>query len=581
MSSSSSYDQWTRKYNARLCDFIEDLEDSFGEEFPAIGNMRTLLSSIDPYSPMLAQKAWPFLNKNRHFLMQKTPQDAMFDTDDMFGLSTFGMDVRKFWAIAKQTDNAGTIHDELKYQLKLLDKLHECKPFAIPSTAPNTVKDAKEASVSVSKAASVSASVSVSKEAAAKSAPSDVKTSHSDEKKKPLPVTPSPSDEKETKQATYQMQQMMKRLLPLAGDDPELQQDFEKMILNSDANAQEPTEKQHDIFERMLEGLLSNILPSSDVELENALPNDQKNDPRYRAAFEESRKLDADERRRKIRDIFKHMAVPQDSNDPIVKQKAAQSEVRAQDRKTKTKQNSRYRMEAHFNYRLLEFMEHMLDFRGRKTYISQATGKETLYYPQIKETYEQIKALFTQNNATTLIIQPFGEWAVKHHAQLKARDKSILTTPALYDHPFLTAFKMDRLWKSFNDQTEEDLWKRTHRIVTLATVYHDMNNQGFGDLMDIINEVLEDSKIDYDVNPKTFRGHKKLVDSIIDRCAESSGMERFKNIFGKMQNSGANSLDGILQLVDHLTPNLAPRTKGQKKDKGPKKDRFETEDIAK
>jgi len=138
------------------------------------------------------------------------------------------------------------------------------------------------------------------------------------------------------------------------------------------------------------------------------------------------------------------------------------------------------------------------------------------------------------------------------------------------------------LCKTFTEETQEDIWNRTHRIVTLATVYHDMNNQGFGDLMDIINEVLEDAKIGYDVNPKTFTGHRHLVNSIIDRCAEQQGMERFKNIFGKMQASGENGLDGILKLVDHLTPNVSQGTKINPKraaKREAKRNRFDTEDM--
>jgi hypothetical protein len=225
----------------------------------------------------------------------------------------------------------------------------------------------------------------------------------------------------------------------------------------------------------------------------------------------------------------------------------------------------------------------LVAFRGVQKWKNKK-GKEVLYFPELAETYQQIKQLFTADNATIAIIKPFGEWAVKHHAQLKAHDMSPFTNDGAYDHPLLGKLRCNDLCKTFNQETQEDIWGRTHRILTLATVYHDMNNQGFGDLMDIINEVLEDAKIGYDVNPKTFKGHRQLVDSIIDRCAESSGMERFKNIFGKMQSSGQNGLDGILKLVDHLTPGStgAPKInpkRAAKKEAKLQRSRFDTEDM--
>lgn len=568
------YNNRLQRFNERLLDFISDLKESFEGQFPSFKSMHTLASSLDVHSPLAADKAWDFFNQNRHYIESKAPQDKMFDCDDMLGFSTFNINVRDFWSSAKAADKDGetamTIHTELGNLLKLLDKIHACKPFPTASTR-KTVDEKKKSLDPTPNQSHVDNSA-----ASFTLFPTEVKSSPAPA---PAPST-SPKDIQKQKQAADQMHAMMKRLLPLAGDDKDLQNDFETMIResqNAPANS-EPTDKHHDIFERMLEGLLSNILPSQD---ENGSGSNRMQDPRQRAAASALQQVETDDRRRKIREIFKHMAAQQDPTSAESNNNNGNNANTATATKPRptTKENSRYRIEAHFNYRLLEFAEHMLKFRGQATFKPKSGGEPKLYFPEISKTYKYIKELFEKDNATMAIIKPFGQWAVKHHADLKDRNNALFTDRTKYDNPFLTQFAPDRLWKSFDEGTTQDVWNRAYRIITLATVYHDMNVQGFGDLMDIINEVLEDAQIGYDINPKTYTGHKRLVDSIIDRCAQSSGMERFKNIFGKMQTSGENGLEGILQLVDHLTPNVNQSQKQRSNTSKRKKQQTQTKEY--
>lgn len=524
-----------------------------------------LTSQLGEFSTLAADKAWPFFNQHRALIENKSPQDELFNCDDVLGLAMFDIKPRALWHMAKTSDTTGdtamTIHTEMGNLLKLLDKIHACKPFSTPSTKTIVSADEKKKSLDVTQQSTK---------------PSNEKNPSKDSGSIERKETKETKEEKENKhatnqkKATEQMRQMMERLIPLAGDDQQLKADFATMLKESDSNpTAEPTEKQQDIFERMLDGLLSNILPAADE-------SDPSQDPRLRAVSSATQKVQTDQRRKKIREIFKHMATTPEAlpqNDESVTTKTTAIAKKAT-------QNSRYRIEAHFNFRLLEFFEHLVAFRGKETFKNKQ-GQSVLYFPQLEKKYQEIKQLFTNDNSTTAIIKPFGEWAVKHHAALKAHDISLFADAKQHDHEMMKTLHCVLLCKSFNDETQQDIWNRTHRIVTLATVYHDMNNQGFGDLMDIINEVLEDAKIGYNVDPKTFKGHSQLVDSIIDRCAEDSGMQRFKNIFGKMQSSGQNGLDGILKLVDHLTPNIQTKPKVSKKRERQEqaKSRFETEDM--
>lgn len=577
----TEYNGLMRRFNARLLDFIRDLKDSFEPIFPSFKDLLLMSSKLGAESPLAAERAWTFFNKkeNRECIEAKVPQDKLFDCDDMLGFSFFDIRPREFWKTAKSADDGETtmtIHKELGNLLKLLDKLHACKPF--PTASTRQTGDEKKKPLFVTPVDAKETPTQRQTQTQTQIEKKEKPKENENEKEKEKEKTQSTAEQK---RASERVHQTLERLISLSGNDPQLRDDFNSMLRDGDLNGNEPTEKQQDLFERMLNGLLATILPTSDDEREGI--TGRENDPRFKAAAAAANQAESDERRRKIREIFKQIAVPRDPNSAQTKEQTTQAQVRAQRRKDEAKDMSRYRIEAHFNFRLLEFLDHMVAFRGKSTWTNKS-GKAIRHFPALEQHYLLLKQCFTKDNATTDIIRPFGEWAVKHHDRLKAHDNTLFSDAEKFDHPLLKTFRCDVLWNTFNADTKNDVWNRTYRIVTLATVYHDMNNQGFGELMDIINEVLEDAKIGYDVDGKKFSGHKQLVDSIIDRCFETTGMERFQNIFGKMQSSGENGLDGILKLVDHLTPSVgggSTNKKQRKTAKGKKaeKSRFETEDL--
>jgi len=219
--------------------------------------------------------------------------------------------------------------------------------------------------------------------------------------------------------------------------------------------------------------------------------------------------------------------------------------------------NREYSITAHFNHKLLRFLNKLRDVRG--TLVSKKDGR--ILFPGIANSFVKLLAMFKENPGTEAVIRPVGEWVDAHRQQLLNRDDKLFLEP---DHPFLIEMNAAALWSTFKPNERVNFWSLVGHPLQLATIFHHLDNEDLRDIADIVNDLLAAGQIAYDRDPNTLNG-KQVITKAIKRGCTTFKISKIRAMFDKMQKEGdQRTLRRLAKLMQNVLPQAAGIRGGNK-----------------
>jgi hypothetical protein len=522
-----AYQEW----NTRVKEFIQDMAGVFGRQ-PGGAGLLVLQKKVETYCGLaggarqqLANQAWPVFNEHRD-LIAKRNTDVFFK-HDVGGLKAEAkLDVEGLWAKASVRSREA-MWNAIEDLLDLLDEINTIRPIPV-----ETAEGGDDANSAKKKGAT------------------QPKYTHWLEV---LNSTASASGADEF------ARKMMTELQKMIGgeDDPELQQDFEQMMskINSgSADDATPTVQDQEVVSRILGHFIDKIAPGaaggrSEVEEEKlARMTDAE-----RKAEEARRQLQAIQGRKELTYALAKLTQVeslQKTTDPTILD-AARMEAEAEQERAKNPARSReFTITAHFNHKLLLFLNKLLAVRGNLK--SKKDG--SIVFPGIRDALTKLLAMFKENPGTEVVIRPIGEWVVAHKDQLLLRDDQLFLQP---DHPFLVEFQAPKLWSTFRPHEKVNFWGLIGHPLQMATIFHHLDSDELRDIADIINELLEASQVSYKTDPGKLDSRKVITDSIVKGTAPLK-LAKIRRLFDRMtKEPGGNTLRSLAKLLQDVLPQAA------------------------
>lgn len=569
-----------RAFNDRSKLFLTDMTTVFGKDSPTLRELKLQLETFlrsDPARMRMAHLAWPQFNRHRA-LINDRKEEVLF-LHDISGLkSKAKLDVEKLFK-GTSDSNREQIWNAIEDMLDLLDDINKLRP--IPTDEDDSDPDA----------------VAQKKSRLAGSSPSLITTNYYEALDFFHPVSslkPVDEDETEEEQKEEQKEEQAKpKAKPKAtskppgssaspgsgasagaegpaqwtralmsnlkeiigGDDAEIDEDFEQLMskLTSDAEDGKTSSQDQETMTRILHHFIDKISPmggagggGEDDDLEN-MSEKEKESELSRRKMEEIR----------LRNELKYVIGKltdieslQKTDDPVILENERQEIAAEAERMKNPDKNREYTITAHFNHKLLLFLNKLREVRGTLT--SKKDGR--ILFPAIANSFVKLLAMFKENPGTETVIRPIGEWIDVHRQQLLNRDDKLFLEP---DHPFLVEMNSAALWSTFKPHERVNFWSLVGHPLQLATIFHHLDNEDLRDIADIVNDLLAAGQIAYDRDPNTLNG-KNVITKAIKRGCTTHKIGKIRLMFEKMQkDSSQSTLKRLAKLMQNVLPQAA------------------------
>ena len=240
----------------------------------------------------------------------------------------------------------------------------------------------------------------------------------------------------------------------------------------------------------------------------------------------------------------------QKTSDPVIlemEEKAAAAEL---DRAQHPEKNQEYTIQAHFNHKLLLILNKLHKARGDL----KSTRDARLLFPCIKSSFADLLQLFKKDKSDDSVIKPVGQWVVENRARLLARDDDLFLRPS---HPFLVKMESAALWSTLRPHERVNFWGLIGHPLQLSTIFHHLDQNGLGDIADIVNDILGAGKLAYDRDPQTLN-HKQVITSAVREGCTPLKMGKIKKLFERMKNEkDQKTLKSLANLMKDVLPQAA------------------------
>jgi hypothetical protein len=541
MSGDSKVREQYARWNARMKEFLGDMTKCYGKMAGSkLASLQTKFETFtmtDPARAMLADMAWPMFNKHRD-LIEKRDTDVLFKYD-LAGLqSTGGLDFKVLWNQAS-ANNKEAIWRAVEDLLDILDELDALKKKSTITT-PTTGSTGSGSGSGEKKSPSFQPWHEVLK-SFADAGDGDGDDEDDDEDR-----------ENGDKSASEFAKSLMGNLKDIMGNDGD--EDFERLMSKlSSPDDGKTTPEDQETMSRILHHFINKFSPA-------AMGNDEDDASEDMSGKSEAEKAAA-AAKRELQEIHMHKQMKHalsklmqidalKSTDPSILEADTRENEEETERLSNPNQNRDYTITAHFNHKVLLFLNKLLKSRGSAK--SKRDGR--LMFPWIKTSLAQLLSMFKENPGSEEVIRPVGVWVVEHRERLLQRDDSLFMEP---DHPFLKEINSAALWATWKPHERVNFWTLIGHPLQLATIFHHLDNDSLRAISDIVNDLLAAGKISYDRDPSTLN-RKQIIHKAIERGCTSNKITKIRGLFEKMRTEkDKKTLKALAKLLQDVIPQAA------------------------
>jgi len=536
------------------------MDSVYGKQSTALGDAKRQMITFvatDPSRMRIAHMAWPHFSKHR-LLIDKRDTDAFFKYD-LAGLQAKGkLDVKTLWSKAS-VNSREALWNAVEDFLDLLDTINEIRPIPVDDddNDVDTVNQKKNYNGQVTDRTwfqTLDDLVPVA--SLPPTVEDDLEEEEDDDVKDQKSAKSAPGAGGGGAPAEWTKHLMSNLKDMIGGDDPSVDEDFEQLMtkLNEPEDGK-TTAQDQETMTRILHHFIEKISPMAsgeDDDMENMSEQEKKSETARRKIQEIQLKNQLKFAIGKLTSIESL----QQTSDPTILENDKREQLAEQERMKNPNQNREYTITAHFNHKLLLFLNKLHTVRG--TLKSKKDGR--IIFPGIKSSFAQLLTIFKENPGTEAVIRPVGEWVVAHRTQLLNRDDKLFLEP---DHAFLQEVGSSALWQTFKPHERVNFWSLVGHPLQLATIFHHLDNDNLRDIADIVNDLLAAGKIAYDRDPNTLNG-KQVITKAIERGCTQHKIGKIRGLFERMQKEpDQRTLKSLAKLMQDVLPQAAGLRNGK------------------